>query len=323
VLLNLGFCCLLFFVSTPEAVGSVEEGNVSSERSVKLSGYTQATYSHWEEGKEGFRIKQARVSLKGNIFKNIDFKLQVDAVRTPILLDAAIGVNLSSYAKFTFGQFKVPFSIENLISGADLDTITRSYTVSLLCPGRPTGAVGRDIGIAVNGKVSRFEYTLGVFNGSGINQSDLNEQKDLAGRLVFSPFNTLAIGLSHYDGKYSPHLGDPIIETARTGADLFFVHEGFSLKGEYIFARENQTERYGFYVQSGYFIMKEKLELLAKYDFVDTNLSEQNDRIAVVLLGLNYFFSKRTKIQFNYAYHTERLGNTSRNVILAQIQVGF
>jgi hypothetical protein len=315
--------CFLFLTGITAAGERAGEGTASVDQSLKLNAYTQACYVHREEAGGGFKIRQARVVLKGNVFKDIRFKLQVDSARTPILLDAEIVLGLSSYARFTIGQFKVPFGIENLIPGADLDMINRSNTVNLLCPGRPTGAVGRDIGIVVSGRISSLMYTMGVFNGSGINQSDLNGHKDLAGRLVFSPFSELAFGLSHYAGKYSPLYGAPVVKKSRTGVDLFFVHDGFSLKGEYILVRDTQMEGYGFYVQGGCFLLHDKIEVLTKYDFVDTDFIDRIDRFAVITLGINYFFSKRTKFQINYEYHREGSTEAPRSVILAQFQAGF
>jgi hypothetical protein len=314
--------CLFGLIRISEARGSDGESKNSSEQSLKLSGYTQVRYTHWEEGKEGFRIRQARVILKGDILKNIDYKFQIDAVKTPILLDAKIGVNLSPYAKLSFGQFKVPFSIENLISGSELDTINRSNTVKKLCPGRDIGAQGRDIGATVNGKYSSLEYTLGVFNGSGINKTNTNDQLDIAGRLVFTPFRSLSIGFSHYDGRYSPDLSAPVIKKDRTGVDIFFMRSRSSLKGEYIFARDGQTERSGWYIQGGYYFIQKKLQAIVKHDFFDRNMAIPGDRIVVTTLGINYFFSRKTKILINYEYR-KGIDETSENVILAQLQAGF
>ena len=315
--------CLFGLIRISEARGSDGESKNSSEQSLKLSAYTQVRYTHWEEGKEGFRIRQARVILKGDILKNIDYKLQIDAVKTPILLDAKIGVNLSPYAKLSFGQFKVPFSIENLISGSELDTINRSNTVKKLCPGRDIGSQGRDIGATVNGKYSSLEYTLGVFNGSGINKTNTNGQLDIAGRLVFTPFRSLSIGFSHYDGRYSPDLSAPVIKKDRTGVDIFFMRGRSSLKGEYIFARDGQTERPGWYIQGGYYLIQKKLQAIVKHDFFDRNMAIPGDRIVVTTLGINYFFSRKTKLLINYEYRRGGLDEALENVILAQIQAGF
>ncbi len=322
-LLYLLIICLFGMTRISEAGGSDEELKIPSDQSLKLGAYTQVGYTHWEEGREGFRIRKARVILKGDILKNFNYKLQIDSVQSPVLLDAKIGINLSPYAKLSFGQFKIPFSIENLISGSELDTINRSNTVENLCPGRDIGAKGRDIGITVNGKYSSLEYTLGVFNGSGMNKIDTNDQLDIAGRLVFTPFHSLSIGFSHYDGRYSPDLGVPVIKKDRTGVDIFFIKDRTSLKGEYIFARDNQTERSGWYIQGGYYFIKNKLEAIVKQDSLDRNLAFGEDRIVVITVGMNYFFSRKTKFQINYEYRRESLDETFDGVILAQIQAGF
>jgi len=314
--------CLFGLIKISEARGSDGESKISSDHSLKWSGYTQARYTHWEEGKEGFRINQARVILKGDILKNINYKLQIDAVKALILLDAKIDVNLSPYAKLSFGQFKVPFSIENLISGSELDTINRSNTVKNLCPGRDIGAQGRDIGMTVNGKYSCLEYTLGVFNGSGINKTNTNDQLDIAGRLVLTPFGSLSVGFSHYNGRYSPSRGAPVMKKDRTGVDILFMRGGFSLKGEYIFARDGQIERSGWYIQGGYYFIQKKLQAIVKHDSFDRNMAIRGDQIVVTTLGINYFFSRKTKLLINYEYR-RGIDEASENVILAQIQAGF
>ena len=53
----------------------------------------------------------------------------MDALKIPILLEANIDFSLSPNAYFRIGQFKVPFSQENLTSSSDLDTVNRSQPV--------------------------------------------------------------------------------------------------------------------------------------------------------------------------------------------------
>lgn len=313
---------LFTFVGISETKENDEASGVSSAQSMKLSGYTQVSYTLWDDSKKGFRIRQARVRLKGNILKKINYKFQIDAVLTPILLDAQIEINLSPYINLTFGQFKVPFSIENLISGSDLDTINRSRTVEKLCPGRDIGAKGRDIGVALNGEFSRIKYILGVFNGSGINKADYNDQKDIAGRLVFFPDNFPVFGLSHYMGRYSPLPDAPFIKRNRTGMDVFYVHGRLALKGEIILAREDNTDRFGWYIQGGYYIAAKKIQTIIKYDSLCTK-GIRGEKIDIATFGLNLFFADKTKFQINYEYRMGELFNTSRHVILAQLQAGF
>ena len=314
--------CLFTFEGISEAKENEEHSGVLSAQSMKLSGYTQVNYTRGDDGKEGFRIRQARVGLKGNIFKKINYKLQIDAVLTPILLDAQIEINLSPHINFTFGQFKVPFSIENLVSGSDLDTISRSQTVEKLCPGRDIGAKGRDLGAAVKGEFSRIKYILAIFNGSGINKADYNDQKDIAGRIVFSPGSFLVFGLSHYNGRYSPSPKAPFEKKNRTGIDVFIDYRRLSLKGEYILARDENAERHGWYIQGGYYIVKRKIQTMMKYDSLYTK-GIQGDRIDTATFGLNLLFADKTKFQINYEYRKRRLDKNSSHVILAQLQAGF
>jgi phosphate-selective porin OprO/OprP len=313
---------LFTFVEITEAKEKNEDSKILSAQSLKLSGYTQVSYSLRDQSKKGFRIRQARLRLKGDILKNINYKLQIDAVLTPILLDVQIDFNLAPHIKLTFGQFKVPFSIENLISGSDLDTINRSHTVEKLCPGRDIGAKGRDIGVAINGEFSRIKYILGVFNGSGINKADYNNQKDIAGRVVFYPDSFLVFGLSHYNGRYSPYPKAPFVKRNRTGIDVFFVNGRLSLKGEYILAREDNTDRHGWYIQGDYYFGKRKIQTVIKYDSLDTK-GIRGDKIDIVTFGLNLFFTDKTKFQINYEYRIGELGKISNHVILAQLQAGF
>lgn len=315
--------CLLVLEGTSLAGNNKEELTVLTGQSLKLSGFTQVRYTHWQEGIDGFRMRRARVGLKGEILKNINYRLQIDALKSPVLLDAQIEIEFIPHARLRFGQFKVPFSLENLTSSSALDTINRSLTVEKLCPGRDIGANGRDIGVAVNGQFSRIECFLGVFNGSGINKTDFNDQKDIAGRFVFYPGSSLTLGLSHYNGRYSSHPGASVVERNRTGIDMFFIKDQLSVKGEYIFARDAQIESYAWYLQGGCYIMPEKLQAIVKYDSFDKNLDIQGDRISVMTLGLNWFFSEKTKFQINYEYHREDTNETSKNVILAQLQAGF
>jgi hypothetical protein len=314
---------LSLLTGVSEAAGFDEQLNISSGPALKLSGYTQVGYTRWEQDKRGFRIRQARIQLKGDILKNIDYKIQIDATQSPILLDAEVGINLSPYVNLSFGQFKVPFSIENLISGSELDTINRSNTVNNLCPARDIGTQGRDIGFTISGKYSIFEYTLGVFNGSGKNKTDTNDQLDVAGRMVLTLFHSFSIGLSHYNGRYNPESGLPIFENHRTGVDILFLPGRFSLKGEYIFTSDDRAERYGWYLQGGYYLIPQTLEAIIKHDHFDGNRTAQGDQIVVTTLGINYFFSRKTKIQINYEHRGGGSLESADDVILVQIQAGF
>lgn len=319
----MGFFCLVILAGNSSAEENKKGFSLLTNQSLRLNGFTQVEYGHLENSTDGFRIRRARLSLGGEILRNIHYKLQVDAVKSPILLDAQIEIHLKTQVKLRFGQFKVPFSLENLTSSSALDTISRSQTVEKLCPGRDIRASGRDIGVILNGGFSWVEYALGIFNGSGINQNDSNEQKDIAGRLVFYPVDSLSFGLSYYRGGYSLQQGGPILDKKRTGLEIAFVQKKLSLKGEYIFASDENDERNGWYVQGGYALILERIQAIVKYDSVDKNADILEGRIEAITIGLNWFFSKNTKLQINYVYNKEGTKELAKSTLLAQFQAGF
>jgi phosphate-selective porin len=314
---------LLILVRASVAGENREESPFFPDQSLKWSGYFQVRYAQPEEGVNEFRIRRARLSLRGEIHKNIRYKLQVDAVKSPVLLDAEVEIHFNPQLRLRFGQFKVPFSLENLTSSSALDTINRSQTVENLCPGRDIRAAGRDIGVSLNGRFSGIEYSIGIFNGSGINKADTNDRKDIAARLVFYPVSSLVLGLSHYRGGYSSEQDDPILDKNRTGLEIAFVQERLSVKGEYIFARDDETKKYGWYVQGVYEFIPENIQAVIKYDCLDTNMHIRGNRSEMMTFGLNWFFSKKTLLQVNYEYHKEEANESSKNAVLIQFQAGF
>ncbi len=319
----LGLIIICFFVLPGTAEADQEESASPANSSVKLNGYVQVRYTHyWDTGTDGFRIRRARLGFKGEILKNVNFKLQVDGARSPILLDAAVEISSIPYATLSFGQFKVPFSQENLTSSSALDLVNRTQTVEQLCPAQDIGAAGRDIGVTVHGKFSIVEYTLGVFNGSGINRTDMNDQKDMVGRLVFRPFNFFTLGVSHYIGDQRI-FGGAHMDRDRTGVDVFLSKGPAFLKGEYIFARDYQYERSGWYVRGAYSFIPEKLQALINYDSYDLGLALAGNRRDVLTLGVNWYFSQKTKLQINYAHHRDEFSDSSYDVLLAQFQAYF
>jgi phosphate-selective porin len=302
---------------------SLAEEKTSSEPALKLNGFTQVSYTHWEEGVSEFRIRRARLGLKGDVFKNINYRLQIDATKSPILLDAIVEFNLSSRLGLRIGQFKVPFSQENLASSSSLDTINRSQPVEKLCPGRDIGSYGRDIGVMASGKFSKVEYFLGIFNGAGINKGDLNKQKDIAARLVLHPLDFIQVAAAFYKGHYSSDIGVTPVRRDRSGIEVFLNRSRFSLKGEYIFAKDDQTSRDGWYLQAGCFILSKKLQPIIKYESYDKDREMAGDRSEVMIIGLNLFFTENTKFQINYELHREESGSRSNSALLAQFQAGF
>jgi phosphate-selective porin len=296
---------------------------VTAGKALKLSGYTQILYEAPDSGDGGFSIHRARLVLSGELFKNVRYKLQVDGLKSPMLLDANVEFFLHDAATVRVGQFKIPFGLEMLTSSGDLDTINRSQPVTNLSPGLDIGSAGRDIGAVVFGKTSILEYTVGVFNGAGINRTDTNKDKDWAGRLIVHPASFLALGASFYDGMYSPATGAESVKRDRAGFDAAVVTGPFSFTGEYIRASDGDVLKEGWYLQGGYYLLPKKLQGVVKVDSYNPDTTTDLSRSGLWTFGVNWFLAERTKLQIDLEITRDASGKTTRTALLAQFQAGF
>jgi hypothetical protein len=112
-----------------------------------------------------FQISRARLSLDGHFFtKKIGYKFQTDFGRGFVALrDFYIDGEISDDTFVRAGQWKRPFSRQQINSSGRLELISRAIT---------DGAFrnGRDIGVAVHNNYEKspdLEWAIGVFNGVG------------------------------------------------------------------------------------------------------------------------------------------------------------
>lgn len=330
-------------ITSQANLAKVKAFPINAAKKITIAGYTQVRYQALEEtGKiDGFDIRRARVDLKGTFSPYWGYRLQFDLAGTPKLIDAYAELKVNDYFNFTIGQAKIPFSLENLASSTKLELIDRSQAVeALVARGKDVGGNqnGRDIGILVGGTILKLkdrpviDYRLGVYNGAGINTVDNNEGKDIAARLIIHPVVGLDISAALYDGsRFVPEVKTGTVVTTpsktvnrdRFGLDLSYDLKNFSLRSEYIFGKDDQTEREGYYVLGGYYFFQKKVQLVAKYDFYDTDKSKADNASTWYVLGANYNFNANTKLQFNYSIKQEEGTSIDNNFANIQLQIGF
>ncbi|MDF1562446.1 MAG: porin [Deltaproteobacteria bacterium] len=112
-----------------------------------------------------FSIPRARVTLKGKHWAGkVSTKLQLDFGKGGAALkDALVDFKASKSLKVAVGQYKKPFSRQQLTSSGKLAFVDRAIT------DKAFGA-GRDIGLMLHNDFSKsptFEWAAGVFNGTG------------------------------------------------------------------------------------------------------------------------------------------------------------
>jgi phosphate-selective porin len=314
---------ILFLSGLAGAQEKQEPVPVTSSRSFQLSGYTQFLYNYWDKGTDSFSIPRARLTLSGELLKNVRFKIQVDAAKNPALMDAQIDIQFRPYLGLRFGQYYVPFSLENNTSDSELDTILRSQVVNALSPSRDIGSQGRDIGAMFIGRYSIAEYYLGVFNGAGINKLDTNKAKDVSARLILHPTSALAVGGSLYRGRHNPVQGLPDISRTRAGLEASLNLGAWSLVGEFISGKDDLVSRSGWYLQGGYFVLPEKLQAVVKWDTYDRDKDMSGDRTDLFTLATNWYLWKKTKLAVNYNLYRKEDEGTANQAISVQFQAAF
>ncbi len=137
-----------------------------------------------------FRVRRARLGIDATFFKYLAFKVEGDfgETGTPfVLTDGYVDLKYFPEASLRGGQFKVPFSFEELTSSRFIDFVERSV-VNNLVP-------ARDVGAMLHGSLfgGMLEYGAGIFNGGGQNTAETNDSKDYAGRLLVRPFRLMSI----------------------------------------------------------------------------------------------------------------------------------
>jgi phosphate-selective porin OprO/OprP len=153
-----------------------------------IGGLIQADYLMFQNSypiDNDFDIRRARLWLYGRIFRDFSYRLEaeLEGSSSNRLIDAYINYDAVPWLQVRMGQFKEPFSFEQLTADKNLVFTERSMGFYL--------TPGRDVGLMLHGSLydEAIMYGIGVFNGDGTD-ADRRSQKDekqVTGRLVFKP----------------------------------------------------------------------------------------------------------------------------------------
>lgn len=181
-----------------ELQAGIEKGrpflrSADSNFQIELGGRFQVDFHGAESGamtltgldlNDRFLVRRARLELEGKLFQWVGFKLESELTDGVSLKDGYLDLAFTPEFRFRAGQFKVPFSLEELTSSRFIDFVERSLVNEL--------APSRDVGVMLHGRLFRgvLGYSVGAFNGTGEDAADANDEKDLAARVVLAPFRT-------------------------------------------------------------------------------------------------------------------------------------
>ncbi len=232
---------------------------------IEFGGRALLDYRAYESGvlpPNSFFLRRARFKVEGQLFEHYEFEVETELTdsETP-LRDGFVIVNYHPGIQVRVGQFKIPFSQEEMRSTKYLEFVENS-SVNHLVPGRSPGL--QLYGVWLDGRV---EYQTGLFNGLGKLTPNTSDTPEFYFRTHLTPFPASglwrefsfggAYGRGHHRGgesvagitaSKSAIFFEPVPingHVERVNAEFSWLHSNWSVRGE--FDRSLQArERLGF-----------------------------------------------------------------------------
>lgn len=238
---------------------SAQESTSGTAFKINIGGWIDGQYrlNYNDEATSSFQVRRARLDVKGNLSKLVDFRMQADMASSPKLIDAYVRMRFNKAIALQIGQFKIPFSLENILSPLDLELTDNAQVISALSgykdvTGIASYANGRDIGLMLSGtlfsdeikgvETSIVKYDIGLFGGGGINVAPARWGKDLSGRVSITPYvQHLTLSASAYWGSYvlpnATAAGETKGERKRFAIGAQYADGRIMMRGEYLWGR--------------------------------------------------------------------------------------
>lgn len=303
-------------VNSPDGKVQATISDVKKLKQVKVSGFVQARYEYDQSTREdatganvknGFQVRRARVKVAGSPTANTNVVIQVDAggnddAKSVVTKDAYLGYYLKGSpalgGTLTMGQFNWPFGYQLVQSEASRETPERARVIRALFPGE------RDRGIKFSAATDKkWLLEAGLFNGTGANTVDNNNDKDVVGRFRYTLSHRLDMGLSLYSGKAGATEAGRTTKS-RYGADFQYSMAKTSLKAEYITAKDLGFTKMGYWAQIVQNLTN-KDAFVAMYDFFKDAGNVKNGNLTTWDLGLIHSLDSATKVKLFYEINKE------------------
>lgn len=333
-------------------------------KNIKFSGYGMLQYQGQDpEGNHSnsFNLRLARFIIDGKI-GDFDWRAQIQGTNAtgpgqPTVQLVDLYAEWRKYPEFKIraGQFKRAFTFENpthpITQGwrGYADVINKLSAFGDRTGEKSSG--GRDIGIQFAGDLfpnangrRLFHYQVGVYNGEGVNQKDLDNRKDIIAGAWIMPIKGVRIGAFGWTGSRGDML-DPItgekcsIEKNRYCLSAEYDLNEYTFRAEYIHSQgwgakspgnnvreiyyENGDKADGWYVFGIVPLIKGKLHAKARYESY-RNMATWASSVNQIECGLNYFFTKNLELHCEYSRVNDRnLADGKHNYNLVDMELDF
>jgi len=321
---------------------------------ITLNGYAQGGWSYQDSnGKKvnSYNLKRtllwakARITDRWSFLFMHDFSSVVQEFYTDYRFsnDKALTVRL--------GQFKHSYTMENPLSPTQLELIDVYSQAVLYLAGEgpdPLNGVnyGRDMGLMVYGDLAGnlLHYELALMSGQGINRKDQNNQKDFIAKIEVRPIDglrfvasgylgtgcavgtaawnpTIAVGDNYKRNRYSVGVE---YKTAPYTGNKYKEARPASVRAEWLGGEDGDVGSRGGYVTASIPVV-DALDLVASGETFNRNTKIDGWDQTNLTLGLQYWFYKKCRLQFQYTRCLcgENISSKDYNWLQAQVQVAF
>ena len=266
-----------------------------------------------------FDIPRMRVYLRGGFWKPwLKYQLQYELSRTSgdsssKIKDAYLDFAFRPAATLRAGQFKTPFSLQELTSSGRQQFVDRAITNGKFVP-------ARDQGVMLTGVLGekRFGYSAGLFNGSGESRQQEDTGLLYVGRVWWDPLGEYKLLESAHEAEEKGifhvglgfHTGEAIrgtetigvvedvndqtawgVELAARWKRLFATGEYFSMTDDVEnSAAPIEVDSDGWHAQVGLMVTPKGFELAVRQAFVDPDVDTDNDEVTETRLAASYYW---------------------------------
>lgn len=287
-------------------------------------------------------VRVVFLSVRGDITKNLSYFMLMEFV-DPTLTEYNVSWTPFDAFNLKLGQMKTPISLENQMSLTEIEGIFNTRSVSALIGmgddvmrlqnGKNNS--GRDVGVQAFGNLFKTDthhllnYGIGVYQGTGLNTGENNNNKDFVANIMLQPVKGFRIGGGAYFGEAYYSLDEKYEPKASHVRNRWIVSSDYNngriyARAEWIKANDGGIDKEGLHGMGLYYFIPQKLNAFAKVDYLNQN-KDLNQEVIDYTVGVNYHFYGPCRLQLNYTYsdYSKSWDAPNSNNVTAQLQIVF
>lgn len=316
-----------------------------------FGGYIVGKYSYTDKGNaavnNSFETRLVRAYVSGFVLRDFKYRIQVELRNTPAMRDYTLEWLRYKEFQVKVGQFKRCFTFENPANPWDIGFGGYSQMAMRMCafgaedPSGEAAQNGRDQGLQFSGDlfpVGRdrhrlVHYKAAVYNGSGQNVKENNNNKDWIGQFQLQPVKDFVVALFGWTGSYK--IGSVEVNRNRWGVSSQYLYKDWTFRAEYAHHTGHNASRYsggvftdagkadGWYATVGIPITP-WLNTYVKYDVYRKDALWGTSR-SLYSVCPNFQLHKNLKFQLQYNFVDDRSNPADRyySELWAQTYVRF